>query len=144
MAAMANHAGGEQVIPTWELQDRLRKARQTTGLDQKDFAQALGVNPGSLAGWEAGRSKPRDVVTVAKRIEMLTRIPAAWVLGVHEEAPRPDGDPNGGLPNDVRLKGFEPLTFWSVLSVPATRGNVIPMRHAPRRRPVLVPIGASA
>ncbi len=115
-----------------------------TGMDQKAFAEKLGVTPGSYAGWEAARSKPRDVVSLAKRIEMLTGIPATWTLGIHEETPRPDGDPNEGNP-DVRLKGFEPLTFWSVVSVPATRGNVVPLfRPLAPVHPLPMRVGAAA
>ncbi len=111
MPAQANpRVDGQKFVPTWEFSDRIRKARQVAGMDQKSFAAQLDVNPGSLAGWESGRSKPRDMVVVAKRIEMLTGIPAAWTLGVYEEAPRPD-DPNEGPASSVRPKGFEPLTF---------------------------------
>ncbi|WP_181723249.1 helix-turn-helix domain-containing protein [Nocardia gipuzkoensis] len=110
MAISASRATGVKMIPAWEFSDRLRKARQTTGLDQKAFAENLGVTPGSYAGWESGRSKPRDQVAVARRVELLTNIPATWVLGLYEETPRPEG-PDEGQSDLVRPKGFEPLTF---------------------------------
>ncbi len=106
MNATVSRAAGESFIPQWELHDRLRKARQATGLDQKEFAERIGVTAASLAGWEAGRSKPRDVVAVARRIELFTRIPATWMLGLYEENPQPEG-PDGGL---VRHQGLEPRT----------------------------------
>ena len=84
------------VYPAWSFGDRIRKARDVAGMNQHDFAAAIDVKDGSLANWETDRSKPRDVVAVAKRIEMLTRIPAGWTLGINN-APDDDGGPRGGL-----------------------------------------------
>lgn len=83
------------VIPTWTLGDRLRKARLQSEMDQRGFADALGVAAGSLAAWETDRSRPRDLVSIAKRVELLTRIPASWLLGLDTTNPRQDG-PDGG------------------------------------------------
>jgi transcriptional regulator with XRE-family HTH domain len=113
MAISASHASGGKLVPAWDFSDRIRKARSIAGMDQKTFAERLGVTAGSYAGWESGRNRPRDQVAIAKRIEMLTTIPAAWVLGLYEETPRPDG-PGEGSNDLVRPKGFEPLTFCSV------------------------------
>ncbi|WP_147266026.1 helix-turn-helix domain-containing protein, partial [Nocardia puris] len=110
MTATADRVDGAKFIPTWELHDTLRKARQTTGMDQKTFAEKIGVTAGSYAGWEAGRSKPRDPIALAKRVEMLTRIPATWILGIHDETPRPGG-PNGGSEGEVRPERLELPTF---------------------------------
>lgn len=82
-------------VPQWTLGDRLRKARAVSGKDQREFAELLGVKPGSLAGWETDRTRPRDLVAVAKRIEMALHIPAAWVLGVDSG---PFGGPGGSAP----------------------------------------------
>ncbi|WP_175280155.1 helix-turn-helix domain-containing protein [Prescottella equi] len=83
------------VYPVWSFGDKMRKARQTIGMDQREFAAQLGVKAGSLAGWETDRTKPRDVVAVAKRVELLTHIPAAWILGIQETPAGPNG-PDGG------------------------------------------------
>lgn len=92
MSTQTEHA---YVIPSWSLGDKLRKARQTIEMDQRAFASALGVPAGSLAAWETDRARPRDVVAVAKRVEMLTRIPATWLLGLDTTNPHQDG-PGGG------------------------------------------------
>lgn len=97
-----------QVFPEWTFGDKVRKARSIAGLDQREFAEALGVKAGSVAQWETDRAKPRDIVAVARRIEMLTRIPAGWTLGI-QESPRPD-NPDGG--RHVRHEGLEPPTRW--------------------------------
>lgn len=108
MEASAARVDGAKIIPTWGFRDTIRKARQTVGLDQKEFAEKIGATAGSYAGWEAGHSKPRDPVAVAKRIELLTQIPATWILGIYEETPHPD--PGEGL--NVRHQGLEPRTRW--------------------------------
>ena len=92
------------VIPTWSFADKVRKSRATVGMDQRAFADALNVKPGSLAGWESGKSKPRDVVAIAKRIELLTRVPASWLLGLESESPRPGPDGGQGAPSRARTE----------------------------------------
>lgn len=91
---MTVQADGGYVYPVWSFSDRIRKARvDVAGMNQEAFAAALGVSEGSLASWETNRAKPRDIVAVAKRIEMLTHIPAAWLLGIEDA---PDRGPGGG------------------------------------------------
>lgn len=77
----------ERFYPDWTLGDRIRKARLTTGRNQRDFAPLIGAKAGSLASWEADHSEPRNVVAVAKRIEALTGIPAGWILGIDDGPP---------------------------------------------------------
>lgn len=59
-------------------------------MTQAGFAAAIGVKEGSLAAWETDRATPRDIVTIAKRVEMLTQIPAAWLLGLSNPDDRPN------------------------------------------------------
>jgi transcriptional regulator with XRE-family HTH domain len=68
------------VIPEWTFADRLRKARQSVDLNQRDFAERLGVGAPAYGQWEAGNNRPRDLVALAKRVELLTKVPAAWLL----------------------------------------------------------------
>ena len=105
MSTQTEHAAA--ITPEWTLGDRLRKARHHAGMGQKEFAEALGTTPGSLATWETDRSRPRDLIALAKRVEMLTRIPATWLLGLDSENPRQEG-PDGG--SSVRHQGLEPRT----------------------------------
>ncbi|MCK6210571.1 helix-turn-helix domain-containing protein [Georgenia sp. EYE_87] len=76
-------------VPQWTFADKLRKARLSVGLAQIAFAEKLGVSAPAYAQWEAGRSNPRNVVQVARRVEAVTRVSAAWLLGLYEEGPRP-------------------------------------------------------
>jgi transcriptional regulator with XRE-family HTH domain len=105
---------GAPVIPWWTLGDRIRKARSTANMDQREFAEALGVPAGSLAGWETDRQRPRDLVAVAKRIEMLTRIPAAWILGLDVAQPGP-------TPGGAAAAGWAP---WGSNPQPADSTSV--------------------
>jgi transcriptional regulator with XRE-family HTH domain len=116
MTTSLSPAGGP--IPEWTLADRFRKARLTSHLSQKAFAAQLDINASAYSQWEAGNSKPRDVVAVARRIELLTGIPASWTLGLDDaKSPHPDGPGRGSeglLPHlDSNQKPF---------------GNLAPMR----------------
>lgn len=70
------------VIPEWSTGDRLRKVRRLVDQSQAEFAAALGQNQKTYAAWELDTSVPRNLVAIAKRIEAMTGVPAAWVLGV--------------------------------------------------------------
>ena len=95
-------------VPEWSLADRLRKARQSFALPQREFAAKLGVTASAYQQWEGGFTRPRNVVAMAKRIEMLTGVSATWILGLETAEPRPV-TPAGAI---ARPEGFEPPTFW--------------------------------
>jgi transcriptional regulator with XRE-family HTH domain len=70
--------------PQWSLGDRLRKVRRELQWSQEELANAIGVKPTTLGAWESGRNSPDDPVYLARKIEIITGVPAAWLLGVHE------------------------------------------------------------
>jgi transcriptional regulator with XRE-family HTH domain len=76
-------------VPQWTFADKLRKARLTVDMPQARFAEEMGVSPAAYSQWESGRNGPRNVVHVARRVEAVTRVSAAWLLGLYEEGPRP-------------------------------------------------------
>ena len=84
-------------IPTWTFGDKIRKARDISGLGQKDFAEKIKVTASSLAAYETGRSHPRfnDAPTIAKSIQMLVGIPYEWFL-MEDEPTGPRNAPSGG------------------------------------------------
>jgi transcriptional regulator with XRE-family HTH domain len=90
------------VVPQWTFGDRVRKARGIAGLDQREFSTLINVKPGTLAQWESDRARPRDIVAVAKRIELAVRVHASWVLGL--DGTTPDG---GGS----SANGSDPVPF---------------------------------
>jgi DNA-binding XRE family transcriptional regulator len=88
-------------IPGWTFADRLRKIRRDVlGIEQEEMAQRLGMKKPAYAAWESGRNEPRSIVAVAKQIELMSRVPAAWVLGVESPTPEP-GDAQSSQPQDA-------------------------------------------
>lgn len=75
------------VVPVWSFGDRARKIRRDVlKVDQQGFARLLGVTAQAAGAWESRNAQPRDVVAIARRIELLTGVPASWTLGLDEAA----------------------------------------------------------
>src|SRR5882757_6169907 len=96
---------GSHANPQWEFGDRIRKVRRGIArLGQAEMADALGVSRQVYASWEAGRTKPSDIVATSKQIERLwpRRVTASWMLGVDSSGPPhpPNGGEWGGDPQD--------------------------------------------
>lgn len=51
-------------VPEWSQGDRLRKARDSAGLDQDDLAMELGVSRQAISKWENGAPIKRAYVKV--------------------------------------------------------------------------------
>jgi transcriptional regulator with XRE-family HTH domain len=51
------------------LSERLATRRRVLGLSQRELAERMGVDPGTLQGWEAGRHKP-----TGKSLDVIARI----------------------------------------------------------------------
>ena len=79
-------------VPNWTFADRLRKARHVTGMTQREFATALGQKHSRYAQWEAGNNGARDLPELANRVEALTGVSAAWLIGLQPDTP--EGAPN--------------------------------------------------
>ena len=104
-------------IPRFTVGDRLRKAREMTGLDQGAFAAELGVSRNTVSNAEQGRTRPR--LLMLRAWSLRTGVPVEW-LETGVENPRP-GVPDGG---DVRHQGLEPRTHWFGAS-PAREADVV-------------------
>lgn len=77
-------------IPVFTQGDRLRKARQLTGLTTRDFAEALGVSQTTITNAENDNSKVRKITLNAWSLR--TGVPVEWlVAGVTSDSPDPDG-----------------------------------------------------
>lgn len=77
------------VVTPWTTAERMRKVRRLAGMNQTDFAAAIGVGREAYSSWEASTHdiQPRNIVTVARRIEDLTGVSASWILGLDETPP---------------------------------------------------------
>lgn len=58
---------------------KLQKARNDTGLTQREVEKETGIKQSTLAGYETGRTQP-DIETLGQLIDFYN-IPANWLLG---------------------------------------------------------------
>lgn len=100
MNAQQKYDTRDAALPVWGFSDKFRKARDIAGLKQVDFAARVELTPSTVAAYETGRSAPRfgDAQQLAKRLQLLTGIPAEWFLT--------EDDPNA----PVGPTGLEPVT----------------------------------
>ncbi len=83
-------------------------------MDQAEFARALGFSRPAYQSYEAGRHSPRDVVAMARRIELLTGVPASWTLGLDDvraaepEAPAMHSGHGSGVGGSTKAYRIKP------------------------------------
>lgn len=94
------------IIPTFDLTDRLRKARELTGLGQEEFAELAGISRATIGNAESGRKVPHK--STMKLWAQAAGVDFYWLVNGYEKSPSPEGE---GLSEVVRPKGFEPPTF---------------------------------
>lgn len=97
------------VVPTFDLGDRLTKARKVAGLSQGEIADAIDISRRSVSAYELGDSEPKRHVVLAWA--MATGVDGFWLLT--GETPDPDGP---GVSVFVRHQGLEPRTRWLVVA----------------------------
>lgn len=66
------------IVPEFTTADRLRKARETLGLDQEAFANALGVSRNTVGNYELGKTTSRRKI-VMRAWAMATGVPLSWL-----------------------------------------------------------------
>lgn len=90
MRNMTTHAGG--VVPEFHLGDRLRKAREHTGMTQGELARVLGVARNTVNRSESGATHPMRVVVRAWA--EATGVSLEWLetgeVGQRGEDPEPE------------------------------------------------------
>ena len=116
-------------IPEWTLGDRLRKIRRAAGFDQTRFAAELGTNQKTYASWETDKSAPRDLVAVAKRIELVSGVPATWTLAIGTP---PEGGARAGV-------GSESITARFLTASPGDDGAMAQVIALPVRPAAVAP-----
>jgi transcriptional regulator with XRE-family HTH domain len=65
------------VIPQFDVSDRLRKAREITGLDQTEFAAEVGLGRATISRYERGEVTPSKSALLL--YQMRTGVPKEWL-----------------------------------------------------------------
>ncbi len=95
--------------PQFTLGDKFRRTRRDRGVNQAEFAATLGVAPKRYASWESDSSTPgKDLIAIARRIELAFGVPAAWTLGLNDNTPAGPGGPDGGISAEYAIRDSNP------------------------------------
>ena len=90
------------VIPEWTQGDRMRKARQLTGMSTMEFAREIGVSQKTINNAESDSHVVRKIVMNAWAL--VTGVPVEWLQT-----------------GEVRHEGLEPPTRCLGVQVPMAR-----------------------
>jgi transcriptional regulator with XRE-family HTH domain len=93
----------------WTLSDRIKKAREVTGLSQKDLAEKTGISMSTISNYESGATSPRKAQITL--IAWATGVDRGWLETGIATPTSPDGEEKAAISDSVRSKGFEPPTF---------------------------------
>lgn len=74
-------------VPPWTIGDRLRKARETNGMTQQQWADTIGISRGSVANYEAEKQDVKRPVLLAWA--MASGVSLAWLRDGTEPTPNP-------------------------------------------------------
>lgn len=77
-------------MPTFTMGDRLKKARESAGLEQGAFAEMIGISKSSVSNYERDNTRPR--IIVLRAWAMATGVPMEWLQTGKEP---PQGPPSG-------------------------------------------------
>ena len=69
----------QPLLPAWSIADRLRKAREAAGLEQRDLAERAGISRATISNAERGVGNP-NLATLRAWAE-ATRVPIGGLLG---------------------------------------------------------------
>lgn len=87
------------------MSDRLRKARELTGMSQGQFAKQIDISQRTVSNYEAGAVEPRTIVV--KQWALRSGVNYDWLETGNTNTPTPDGDGVKGEPP----VGLEPTAF---------------------------------
>ncbi|MBA4506379.1 helix-turn-helix domain-containing protein, partial [Corynebacterium sanguinis] len=87
----AIHLAG--IVPTFDLADRVRKAREVAGLTQDELGEKAGVGRATVARIERGKGSPRRASLIA--LAFATGVSLEWLET--GETPAENGPGGGGV-----------------------------------------------
>lgn len=68
-----------EVVPEWDMSDRLRKALTHAGISSNEMAEYLEVTRHTISNWINGRTRPP--ATAVKLWAMRCGVPYKWLVG---------------------------------------------------------------
>ena len=73
MPSIIRFLGYDPLPPANAFPERLATARRVLGLSQRKMAEQLGVDPGTVQGWEAGQHQPtgRSLDVIGKVLQIM-------------------------------------------------------------------------
>ncbi|MGH1977486.1 helix-turn-helix domain-containing protein [Rothia sp. L_38] len=77
-------------VPSWSLEDRLRKAREWAGMNQTELADALGVSRVHIGRLETGKVVIKRPMLMAWAL--ASGVDFQWLETGHEKSPSPEGE----------------------------------------------------
>jgi transcriptional regulator with XRE-family HTH domain len=77
----------EGARPSWRLADRLRRAREFAGLEQRELAERAGISQATISAAENGRAQPHRSTLVL--IASATGVALEWIEGECEDEDEP-------------------------------------------------------
>lgn len=92
-------ANAQERIPTFTVGDRLRKAREKTGLDQTEFATEVGISRGTVSSYERAASVDGLKKPYLAAWALRADVPLEWLAAGRVEGDDPDG--GGSLSQDT-------------------------------------------
>lgn len=78
-----------RTLPTWTPSDRFRKARETTGQSQEEFAAATGISRATVSNYESPSYSKRHNRAIVNMWALATSVPAWWLTD--DDPPTDDG-----------------------------------------------------
>ena len=78
-AANPDGRGPEPAVPQFTIGDRLRKAREFSGMDMNDLAAAIDIHRQTIARYESGVARPKRYVLLSWSV--ATGVDLAWIQG---------------------------------------------------------------
>ena len=82
-----------------ELAKRIKSARETAGITQRDLAKRLAVSVGAVGQWETGGTPATDRLA---NLANVLGVSLDWLLG-NSMQPPPSARASGGFEEDLRL-----------------------------------------
>lgn len=65
-------------VPSWSVGDRLRKAREAAGLEQRELAERAGISRATISNAERGIGNP-NLATLQAWAD-ATGVPVSWLV----------------------------------------------------------------